>query len=136
MQYLIHYTLILTLTVLGVSVFQWLKHERKYAIWVGLLFVLGLELGTRMFLTDNLGHNIALHAFDFTGIFIVMGTATVLALTSLIIWFHQKGDAVAHYHYPGWATSAGIAIPVVQFQCLHLRYSLTSSRNSISPPRI
>lgn len=90
MQYLIHYTLILTLTVLGVSVFQWLKNERKYAIWVGLLFVLGLEAGTRMFLTDNLGHNVALHAFDFTGIFIVMGTATLLALTSLIIWFRTK----------------------------------------------
>jgi hypothetical protein len=90
MQYLIHYTLVLTLTVLGVSLFQWLKNERKYAFWIGLALALGLEGGTRHFLTMNLGRNIGIHSFDFTGIYIVMAVSALITVISLIVWLRTK----------------------------------------------
>lgn len=90
MAYLIHYTLVFSVTVLIVSMAQYFRNERKIAPYIGVLIFLALEAGTRIFLTVNFGKTIVLDSFDFTGLHIIGIVAGVVGLLAGILWWRTK----------------------------------------------
>jgi hypothetical protein len=94
MRYLSHFTLLYSLTIISVGVYQAYKLERKYAVWIAIPIAILLEAAMRLFLVENLGARIESSDpnlnYKFPGIDIISITAIAVVLIAVFAWFRTK----------------------------------------------
>lgn len=66
------------------------KHQAKVFLWLAIAVAVVVSIGTIWFMSANMGKNIALHPFDFTGWQVVGVAAGMMILLTGIMWLVKK----------------------------------------------